>query len=174
MTELERALDRGAVAIKNPFLQGFQPVDPIVDPLLELAADRGVPVYVHSGTPLSCTPFQIGRMAERFPTVHIVLGRAGKTDFKSDAVAALRTAPNLYGDTAHDFPLTGMAAQLEAAGPERLVFTSDFPYGDVRHELRRVRDLPVESSVLDRVLGATMLRLLRGSAAASDVGNERP
>jgi predicted TIM-barrel fold metal-dependent hydrolase len=161
--ELDRALAAGAVAIKlHPYLQGFQPVESIVDPIMELATDRGVPVYVHSGTPVQATPFQVAALADRFPTVPVILGRAGKTDFKADAAPALQATPNLYGDTAHDFPLTGMAAQLAAAGPRRVVFTSDFPYGDVCHELRRARALPAGDAVLRDVLGGNLLRLLQG------------
>ena len=161
IAELERALAGGAAAIKiNPYLQGFQPVEPIIDPVLELAAAHRVPVYVHSGTPVQCTPFQIAALARRFPDVPVILGRGGKSDFKADAPHALRDTPNLYGDTAHDFPLTGMAAQLEATGPGQVVFSSDFPYGDVRHELRRARALPADTGVLRDVLGGTFLRLL--------------
>ncbi len=159
--ELDRALAGGAAAIKiNPYLQGFQPVEAIVDPIMELAAARGVPVYVHTGTPVQCTPFQVAALAGRFPQVPIILGRGGKSDFKADAPHALRATPNLYGDTAHDFPLTGIVAQVEAAGPARVVFSSDFPYGDVRHEVRRARALPAPAGVLCDVLGGTFLRLL--------------
>jgi len=159
--ELDRALTAGAVAIKlHPYLQGFQPIEAIVDPVMELAAARGVPVYVHSGTPVQATPFQVATLADRFPSVPVILGRGGKTDFKADAGPALASTPNLYGDTAHDFPLTGMTTQLAAAGPRRLLFTSDFPYGDVYHELRRARALPAGDAVLGDVLGGNVLRLL--------------
>jgi hypothetical protein len=167
--ELTRALAAGASAIKlHPYLQGFQPVEPIVDPIMRLAADRGVPVYLHSGTPVQATPWQAAVLADRFPEVPVILGRGGKTDFKADAVPALAATPNLYGDTAHDFPLTGMAAQLAAAGPGRVVFTSDFPYADVRHELRRARALPADDAVLRGVLGSTFLRLLGGGRALEE------
>jgi predicted TIM-barrel fold metal-dependent hydrolase len=165
--ELERAMAAGAAAIKiNPYLQGFQPIEELIDPVMEVAAAHGVPVYVHSGTPVQCTPFQIAVLARRFPHVPVILGRGGKSDFKADAPHALRATPNLYGDTAHDFPLTGMAAQVDAAGPGRVVFSSDFPYGDLRHEVRRARALPVEAGVLADVLGGTFLGLLPPSVRA--------
>jgi uncharacterized protein len=161
VVEVARALDAGAAALAlHPFLQGFQPIDRVVDPLLRVAEERGVPVYVHSGTPVASTPFQVGVMARRFPTVAFILGRSGKTDFKADALEVLAQHDNVYGDTSHDFPLTGMAAQLAAAGGSRLVFTSDFPFSDVRHEVRRVRELPVDQPTLDAVLGLTMKSLL--------------
>jgi predicted TIM-barrel fold metal-dependent hydrolase len=161
VVELARALDAGAAAMAlHPFLQGYQPIDRLVDPLLSLAEERGVPVYVHSGTPVASTPFQVGVMAHRFPGVAFILGRSGKTDFKADALEVLAQHDNIYGDTSHDFPLTGMAAQLAAAGGSRLVFTSDFPFGDVRHEVRRVQELPVDRPTTDAVLGLTMQRLL--------------
>lgn len=167
VSELERALDAGAVAIKlDPYLQGFQPVDHLADPVLALAAERGVPVYVHSGTPVQATPFQVAVLARRFPEVAVILGRGGKSDFKSDAPHALRQAPNLYGDTSHDFPLTGMQVQIDAAGPGRLLFSSDFPYGDVRQEVARVRALPVGTATLAGVLGGNLLGLLPDTVRA--------
>ena len=164
MLELRRALDSGAAGVQlNPFLQGFQPIDHLVDPLLEQAAEYGVPVYVHSGTPAHSMPFQIAVMASRFPNVPFILGRGGKTDFKSDAPHALRSTPNLFGDTSHDYPLTGMQNLLDAGGTERLVFTSDFPYGDVQHEVQRVRDLPIDEESRSAVLGGNVVGLLTDS-----------
>lgn len=173
VSELERALGAGAVAVKlDPARQGFQPVESIVDPLIEVARQHGVPVYVHTGTPVHATPFQVAALARRFPDVPFVLGRCGKTDFKADGFAALAATPNLYGDTAHDFPLTGMSAQL-AAAPGRVVFSSDFPFGEVRHELRRTRDLPVSHDVLSGVLGGTFLGLLPEHVRAAISGGTR-
>lgn len=173
VVELARSLDDGAVAVKfDPARQGFQPVDSIVDPFVEVARERGVPVYVHTGTPVHATPFQVAALARRFPDVAFILGRCGKTDFKTDGFAALAATPNLYGDTAHDFPLTGMSAQL-AAAPDRVVFSSDFPFGEVKHELSRTKDLPVDDDVLRAVLGSTFLSLLPQYARAAILGRTR-
>lgn len=173
VAELARALDDGAAAVKfDPARQGFQPVESILDPFVEVARNRRVPVYVHTGTPVHATPFQVAALARRFPDVAFILGRCGKTDFKTDGFAALAATPNLYGDTAHDFPLTGMSAQL-AAAPGRVVFSSDFPFGEVRHELSRTKDLPVDDDVLRAVRGGTFLNLLPEHTRAAITGGTR-
>ena len=45
VAELDRALTAGARAVKvNSSLQGFLLMDPIIDPLIQVAADHGAPV----------------------------------------------------------------------------------------------------------------------------------
>jgi len=173
VADISTQLDEGATAIKlHPQLQGFQPIDPLVAPILELAAGRGVPVYVHSGSPAASTPFQIAVMASRHPETRIILGRSGKTDFKVDAPAAFRQQPNLFADTAHDFPQTGMAAMLRAAGPGRVIFSSDYPYGSLSEELRKVKDLETDPETTARILGLNVLSILPPGACTPAISVE--
>lgn len=167
VSHVRRAFDDGAVALKlHPALQGFQPIDHLVDPLIEVAAAVGAFVYVHSGTPAHATPVQVAVLAGRFPDVRFIVGRSGKTDFRTELPTVLRTTSNLIADTSHDFPRTGIKALLAAAGPERVVFASDHPFGELKHELAKVRATPATPDVLDRVLGGTLASMVEGPAPA--------
>jgi uncharacterized protein len=49
----------------HPLMDGFLPDDPMVWPLAELAAERGLPVLVHCGHPPFSLPWSIEYLAAR-------------------------------------------------------------------------------------------------------------
>lgn len=161
--ELRRARDAGARALcVDSVLQGFDLLDGMLDPLVELAADAGWFVYVRTGTPPNALPLPLASLARRFPEVAFVMGRSGATDFWIDAAPALRHAPNLYGDTCYapwDTVLSALAADPEIGAP-RLVFSTDAPYTVPEAELRRVVDWPITEAERAEVLGGVVARLL--------------
>jgi predicted TIM-barrel fold metal-dependent hydrolase len=161
--ELRRAHDGGARALAvDSVLQGFDPLDGLVEPLLEYAAEARWPVYVRTGTPPNALPLPLATLARRHPDLAFVMGRSGATDFWIDAAPALRYATNLYADTAYapwDTVLTGIAADPEI-GPSRLVFSTDAPYTVPVAELRRITEWPLANEQRADILGGTLLRLL--------------
>lgn len=155
--ELRRARDGGAVALKlDPGLQGFDLLDGLADPLVELAAGFGWPVYVRTGTPPAGLPLALAELARRYPETTFVLGKAGATDFSLDGPQALEHAPNLVTDTSYVmWPLAEAVGQ-----PDRVMFATDTPFSDPAAELWRVREAGLDESTLRLVLGDTARRLL--------------
>lgn len=161
VAELDRALSAGACGLKiNSALQGFLLLDEIVDPLVEVVRRHGALVYAHTGTPVQALPLQLAELAGRFPGVPFVMGRSGRTDFRTDAIPAMRIAANVYADTSHDFPRTGLANTLAAVGPERMVFCSDFPFADMAFGLRCTAAAEMDDGARAAVLGGNLLTLV--------------
>jgi predicted TIM-barrel fold metal-dependent hydrolase len=156
-----RAAGAAALAI-DPVLQGFDPLDGLVDPLLRFCAEVGWPAYVRTGTPPTALPLPVAELARAHPEVAIVMGRSGFPDFVIDARHALRRAPNLYADIAYSSwdGLVGMLADDAEIGPGRLVFSSDAPYALADQEVARLRSWPAPAEVVERVAGGTMAALL--------------
>jgi predicted TIM-barrel fold metal-dependent hydrolase len=162
--ELDRALSAGAAAVLvNSALQGFPLLDELVDPVIEVARAHGVPVYAHTGTPAYALPLQLAELALRFPDVAFVMGRAGRTDFRMDALPALEAAPNVYADLSHEPPQTGIAALAAAVGPERLVFASDHPVRTMASAVARLEGAPLDAADRERVAGGTLRALLEAA-----------
>ncbi|WP_127588698.1 amidohydrolase family protein [Paenibacillus koleovorans] len=160
--ELERALTEGAAAVKlHPPLQGFTIMETLVHPLIEVAAKHRVPVYVHTGTPAFALPMQLRELALTFPEVPFIMGKNGKTDFWIDVVPAMEGVPNIYADTAHDFPERAMGRMYRMFGAERLLFSSNHPVGRMPLELDKVRDLEVSAEDKAAILGGNIQRLLQ-------------
>ncbi|RIQ17871.1 amidohydrolase family protein [Jiangella rhizosphaerae] len=163
VAELERARDAGARALAvDSVLQGFDLLDGLVDPLLRFASDQRWPVYVRTGTPPNALPLTLALLARRFPEVTFIMGRSGATDFWIDAAEALRSAPNLLGDTSYA-PWDTLLSELgsdPAITPSRLVFSTDQPYTVAESEVRRIRDWPITDRERSLVLGGTLRALL--------------
>lgn len=103
--EIRRSLGRGLCGLViHSVYQGFRLSDPIVDPLLQVAADAGVPVYAHTGTAGQAEPFHAVELARRFPSLNFIMGHAGSSDYGEDAVRALELAPNLWLETSRNGP----------------------------------------------------------------------
>jgi uncharacterized protein len=165
--ELARAEDNGAVALAvDSVLQGFDPLDRLVDPLLEFAQEAGWFVYFRTGTPPSAVPLPVASLARRYPELRFLMGKSGATDFWIDAAPALRHAPNLYADTSYapwDTVLSEFGRDPQI-GTARCVFTSDLPYTVHKAELARVLDWTITAEQRAGVLGGTVVELLGSHA----------
>ena len=97
--ELRRCLEERHVrGIKfHPWLQGISPGTEEMGRLCEMAADFGVPVFFHDGTPCFSLPSQIALLARRHPRTRFILGHCGLLEHWREAIAALHHAENLWG-----------------------------------------------------------------------------
>jgi len=164
--EAERALSELELAglFLHPWEETFRISAPHVDPVVEVARSRGVPVLVATGYPWCSEPLQVGELAHRFPAVPFIATNGGQINISGlgqvDAELALAGNPNLLVQTAgvyrEDF-LEGAAARL---GAERLVFASGFPHMDPRLEIRRVQWAHFSEDAKERILGRNLLALL--------------
>lgn len=158
--ELRRAVDDGLrMLVIHPPIQGFALLDGVVDPLLAVAEELAIPVYVHTGTPVGSLPLQLSVIARRFPSVPFLMGHMGHSDFWLDAMPAALGAPNIVAEISYKQPLAIREA-VTRLGAHRVVFGSDAPHNDLGLEVRKFRltDLTQEERTL--VGGLTLLRIL--------------
>jgi uncharacterized protein len=166
--EARRGLAAGLVGIKvQPAMHGFWPIDgALMDPLMAIAANSGVPVITHSDfNAKCCTPYQVVRLAKRWPSVKIVLLHLGQ-DAESvghtpDIVA---DAPNVVVETSNtpDYPYAVYVNPVRKLGADRVLFGSDGPVVSVEANLAKLR-AAVETYGLTRdemrgVLGVSAAR----------------
>ena len=125
--EVRRALEAGLQGLMiHSLYQGFRLSDHLVDPLLEVVAEFGVPVYAHSGTAGIAEPFHVVELARRFPSVNFIMGHAGSSDYGEDAVRALEFADNLWLETSRNGPANYGFQRIRGL-TSRIVFGSSAP-----------------------------------------------
>jgi uncharacterized protein len=130
--EIARCLDAGMVGIK--LAASRRATDPLLDPICDLAAERGVPVLHHvwqhrrrdwPGQEAS-DGAELAALAARHPTVQFVLAHIGGGGDWQHSLAVLRGVPNVTVDLSGSGVDGGMLeACLDAVGVERLLWGTD-------------------------------------------------
>ncbi len=143
-----------------PMLQGFIPTDEIADPLLKLAGELRMPVYVHTGPHSAGGPTQGVLMAEAHPGTNFILGHCGSTDHAWDMPVILQRnrLPNVWYEASLVRPWA-VPGYLKAAGSSRIIFGTAMPRNDMEFELAQLRRLLPEEEHPD-VYGGNLARLL--------------
>jgi hypothetical protein len=165
--ELTHCFDRlGMVGLKlHPDLAEVPIGDAGYDPAWEFAAERGCLVLVHTfHASRFCDPSALRPLAERYPDLPILLVHSGaQPPAFPGAIVLARACPNLYLDLSGSF-LTGpwIAALVREAGADRVVWSSDIPFIDLRYGLGRAAFAGLDPDALRLVMGGNIKRLLAG------------
>ena len=160
---VRQAAGRGAkVLVLAPALQGFLPTDELVDPLVILAADLGIPVYVHSGPHGAGSPAQVVLLAQRHAQTRFILGHGGSTDHAYDMgpILSHHRPANVWFELSLVRPWA-VPGWLSMCDTDRLIFGSSAPRNDPGFELKQF-NTHVPMAEYPSVYGGTLLRLLEG------------
>ena len=139
----------------------------LVHPIVELAIDYGVPIWVHTGHQPNATPTLMGALARDFPEASLIIGHMGSGMFY-DAMCMARRYPNLYIDISlqggHAF---GVAC--EEVGANKLIYGSDAPYANPGSMKRIIEESALSGDDKALVLGDNIARLLKLDAKTTSV-----
>jgi uncharacterized protein len=131
----------------------------LVYPIIELAIEYDVPVWVHTGNQPHATPTQLAAVARDFPQAKIIIGHMGSGMFY-DAICVARRYDNLFVDIslqgAHAFKTA-----CEEVGAKKMLFGSDSPYANPASVKRMIEEFPLLTAS-DRalILGDNIARLI--------------
>jgi len=135
-----------------PMYAGFRPDDPMLDPLWSYAAQRGLPVLLHTGTtfvaqaPLECTlPRHLDAVAIRHPEVKIIMAHLAHP-YEGECVAVIRKHPNVYADVSalyyRPFQLYQSLMLVQEYGVwDKVLFGTDYPFTTVDGTVEGLRNL---------------------------------
>ena len=160
--ELRRALSEGLRGVMvHSVYQGFRLSDPILAPLIEVAAEFGAPVYAHTGTAAMAEPFHVAEWARRFPEVPFIMGHAGASDYYGDAVRATEFADNLWLETSRNGPANFQLFRVKGL-LDRLVFGSSAPEYAPAVEIKVLRDIIEDEADRRGILSENLRRVFTG------------
>jgi predicted TIM-barrel fold metal-dependent hydrolase len=132
LAEIERCVSGGAIGIK--LLASRRADDPLLDPIAEVAAERGLPILHHIWQHRRREwPSQeisdgadLARLAGRHPNAAFILAHIGGGGDYMHTFPAIADAPNIYPDLSGSGVDRGMLdAALDALGAERLLWGCD-------------------------------------------------
>jgi len=172
--EARRCLRAGARGIGELHAQpqGFDLLDhALLSPLLELAAEYGVPVMVHVNEPVGhaylgkgpVTPEVAYRLVKAHPRVVFILPHwGGGLPFYELMPEVAEECRNVYYDTAASpylYRPSIYRLAAEAAGGGKILFATDYPLLPYRRTLADARSGLENSPFMDAVLGGNAARL---------------
>lgn len=160
---LEGESERVRIALTDQSFRGIQ-LDPkndgygvgnkIMDPIIQIAKDLEVPVYIHSGDSIFCPIKAVADYASRFEKVNFI------TNFNQRTYKIAMNKNNLYLMT-RPFPTLIFKRETPiSVDIDRLIFTSDAPIGSLELELKRVELSGLEQEAKDKIFGLNLKRLI--------------
>lgn len=135
--EVRSRLTDGFIGIKlHPTVDDYRADDHDLDQYLEIAAEIGCPVACHSA-PGDADPDHIRRLAERFPTVPVILYHTylGPTEGRRRAAQHIREQHNLYLESSW-CGWREVLQLVEETNTERMLFGSDASVDGPHHYCR--------------------------------------
>jgi predicted TIM-barrel fold metal-dependent hydrolase len=162
LAELERAVAAGARGLfLDPAEEHFAGDAPMVRPVVEKAAELGVPIVIAAGFHLYSEPPQLSEVASWVPDVPVVLTNGGQFNISGgsnyDALLTLRERPNVVVQTSAMYREDFLKSVIEI-GEDRLMFATAAPRLSWRYERARV-DVARFGAAEELVLGGTAARV---------------
>jgi predicted TIM-barrel fold metal-dependent hydrolase len=166
LAEIDRCFAHGAVGIK--LLASRRADDPLLDPVAELAATRGLPILHHVWQHRRREwPSQeisdgadLARLAARHPRTTFILAHIGGGGDWAHTFPAIADWPNIYPDVSGSGVDRGMLdAALDALGPERLLWGCDLTMETGLAKLRALEAVGLEKDKLSLIRWGNALRI---------------
>jgi predicted TIM-barrel fold metal-dependent hydrolase len=164
---VRRALDAGHRGVKlHPRAEQFSFDHPGVDAVLDVAAERRVPVLVHAGRAMPPLGPVVAHHLDRRQGLTLVLAHCAISDL-GWAAAAAATRPGLVFDTAWWNP-ADLAALFAWVDASQIVYASDTPYGwppmSATISIRAAVQAGLAGPALSAVFGGNLDRILTGAS----------
>ncbi|MGD8500043.1 MAG: amidohydrolase family protein [Phycisphaerales bacterium] len=165
----EQALKELAFAVDTLGFKGllFNPVSTCslpyhsqVLPLMQAAAERGIPVLIPTGNAYLGLPEQVALLAEKMPNLKIVLGHMGTAAHALRAIDLASRYKNLYLETSLQQSPFRLPLAVREVGETRVLFGSAVPYGHQRTELLKIHVAELSPKQKCLILGENAKRLL--------------
>jgi predicted TIM-barrel fold metal-dependent hydrolase len=136
----------------GPMYAGFDPRNPICDPVYSYCQENGLPVVFHTGTTYNraaaleySRPWLFDEIAIRYPGLHMLLAHVAHP-FSEECLVVIRKHPHVYADISAlyyrpwQFYNTLVAAQ-EYRVTHKLLFGSDYPFTAAQDSIQGLKNV---------------------------------
>jgi len=158
--ELERCYSMGMRGIKiHPSLHGYPADGENFRPMWEYAAEKGMPVLSHTWAgDRNCSPRVLGDLADRYPTVPIILGHSGGTlDGYNESLEVAKKRENVFLETCSSTVIYGMIERfVREVGAEKILFGSDMPFVNASAQIGKILYARISDEDKRKILGLNM------------------
>ncbi len=141
LEELEKLLINPNIqGIKlHPLFNAYTANDEVVFPVMDIAKEKNLPVFIHSGHPPFSLPWSIGQLAEMYPEVRIVMIHMGHGHgvYIQAAIDTAMKYDNIWLENSGMPMHTKTFEAYRRVGKERIFWGSDAPFHHYAVEILR-------------------------------------
>lgn len=131
----------------------------VLDPFFDLCRKYKKCVVVHGQSDMFSIPDKWAEMAKTYPDVPVILYHIGVPMMYERACELARDIPNFYLSTCGSYvPVIKMA--YEIAGPEKILYSSDAPFGDEAQEIEKIKYVVKDEKDLEMILCGNAKKIL--------------
>ncbi len=133
--------DEGFKGIKlHPLQHAYVADSEILDPVMQAAEELNIPVFIHCGHPPYSLPWSIALLAERFPSVKVVMIHMGHGHgvYIDASMKMAKRYSNLYLEMSGMPMNTKIKEAYETIGKDRIMFGTDAPFHHPTIEMQKV------------------------------------
>lgn len=157
---LENGVRSGFVGLKlAPMVHEFSLTCKTVKTLAKKCGDIGIPFYTHTVYSPAASTSKVGMLAKEFPDTTFILGHMGFGPVDLEGIELAYRLGNFYLETSGGSCI-GIKEAVDKAGPEKIIFGSEFPMYHPMVELKKIDVLEMSKNDKDKVLGGNILRLI--------------
>ena len=165
VAEIERCVGGQAMAGVKLWV-ARKATDPGLDPIMEAAVARDVPVLQHAwlkttgNLPGESTPFDVADLARRHPRARIIMAHLNGVGYRG--IEAVVDVPNVVVDTSGGDPESGMVeAAASRLGAHRVVYGSDAPIRHFGVTMNKVLGADISDAAKRAILWDNASRILK-------------
>jgi predicted TIM-barrel fold metal-dependent hydrolase len=162
--EIERCHDMGMRGFKiHPSLHGYPADGENLKPMWEYANEEDLPVLSHTwGGDRTCSPEVLGKLAEEYPNVPVILGHSGGTPAGYDeAIAVAKKQENIFLETCCSSVVYGMIERfVREVGADRVLFGSDMPFVNANAQIGKILYARIPDQDKRKILGLNMAEII--------------
>jgi len=163
--ELERIKSLGLYGVKiHPDTQMFNMDDARMDEVYDYLGENNLPILIHCGDYryTYSHPERLANVLDRFPKLTVIAAHFGGWSVWDLALEYLKDR-SCYLDTCSSFPMIGLQRAKELIrmyGAERIVFGTDYPMWNVKHELEEFMKIGLRDEENQLILYKNACRIL--------------
>ena len=136
----------------GPIYAGFDPRDPICDPMYQFCQKESLPILFHAGTTFNQqAPIQFGKpeifdaVGAKYPGLRIILAHMGHP-WMEECMAVIRKHPHMYADVSALYYrpwqyYNGLVAAQEYKIGHKLMFGTDYPFAKAQESVDGLKNI---------------------------------
>jgi predicted TIM-barrel fold metal-dependent hydrolase len=147
----------------HPWEENFCINSEVVNDVMEVIAEMGVPVYINAGYPIVSEPLQILELMERYPQVTAITTHACQLDISGlsfDDALIVAEAKNIKFDISGVYRRDFIELLVNKAGADNVLFGSCAPYMDVSLEIERIKAVQISDDIKEKIFYKNIMKLV--------------